>query len=340
MADELYMRRALELAERGLGSASPNPMVGCVVVNNGVIIGEGWHQKFGEAHAEVNAIASVKNQSLLATSTIYLTLEPCSFMGKTPACTDLLIKHRVKKVIIAAIDPNPRVSGNGIERLQQAGVEVTVGLLGKKAAALNRRFNVNITQSRPYVILKWAETADGFLARENHDSKWISNELSRQLVHKWRSEEDAILVGKNTIEYDNPLLTVRDWSGRNPVRIVLDRELQLSDKYHVMDQQVPTLVYNTLETKEAENLAYIKLSGEGFLLKMLEELYSRNLGSVLVEGGSQVLHSFIAEGLWDEARVFSCKKVFGAGIAAPELSIKPVEELDIMEDCLSIFKKN
>ena len=338
MADELYMRRALELAERGLGASSPNPMVGCVVVNNNEIIGEGWHRKFGEAHAEVNAIASVDDKSLLSASTLYLTLEPCSFKGKTPACTDLLVQHKVKKVFIAAIDPNPRVSGNGIARLRKSGIEVKVGLLGDESSELNRRFHVNITKERPYVILKWAETADGFLAREDHDSKWISNELSRQLVHKWRSEEDAILVGRNTVVYDDPLLTIRDWSGRNPVRVVLDRNLKLSDKYHVMDQKVPTLVYNTCENRDKKNLIYVQLPKEEFLLKMLEDLYQRNLGTVLVEGGAQVLHSFIEKNLWDEARVFSSKMVFGAGIAAPKLSLSAMEEIEIMDDRLSIFR--
>ena len=339
MTDELYMRRALELAERGLGTTSPNPMVGCVVVDHHEIIGEGWHQQFGGAHAEVYALNSVKDVSRIANSTIYVTLEPCSFIGKTPACSDLLIRSKVKKVVVAAIDPNPRVSGNGIERLKNAGIEVEVGLLREESKDLNRRFEVNIVEQRPFIILKWAQTADGFIARENHDSKWISNNLSRQLVHKWRSEEDAILVGKNTIKYDDPALTVRDWSGRNPIRVVLDRNLGLSAQYQIMDQQVPTTIYNTAKSSEKENLTLVKISEDQFVMKVMQDLYQKEIGSVIVEGGSEILHSFIAANLWDEARVFTSEQKFGKGIKAPLLANAPAEELEIAEDRLSIFNR-
>ena len=331
------MRRALDLAERGLGGASPNPLVGCVIVYDNKIIGEGWHKKFGEAHAEVNAVDNVEDQALLSSAKVYLTLEPCSFQGKTPACTDLLIRHKVKKVIIAAIDPNPKVSGSGVKLLKAAGIEVETGLLAGESEVLNKRFHVNILQARPYIILKWAQTADGFLARENHDSKWISNEFSRQLVHKWRSEEDAVLVGKNTVVYDNPSLTVRDWSGRNPVRVVLDRNLSLQDHYHLKDHQVATLVYNLIEDREEENLHYIKLEKEDFFSSVFKDLYQRDIGSVLVEGGAEVLQNIISLELWDEARVFYAAAQFGAGISAPALQKVAMEELDIMGDRLKVF---
>ncbi|MEO1653709.1 MAG: bifunctional diaminohydroxyphosphoribosylaminopyrimidine deaminase/5-amino-6-(5-phosphoribosylamino)uracil reductase RibD, partial [Bacteroidota bacterium] len=248
------MRRTLELASMGQGKVSPNPLVGAVIVWNQKIIGEGWHNKYGEAHAEVNAIQSVTDPTLLSESSIYVNLEPCSHHGKTPPCADLLIKHQFKKVCIAHMDPNPLVAGNGVAKLQEAGIEVELGILEEEAQYLNRRFLRFMKDQRPYVIFKWAETADGFMARENFDSKWISNLLSRKLVHKWRAEEDGIMVGKNTARWDNPKLTVRDWSGKNPIRIVIDRQLELSPSLHLFDQQTPTICYNLLKNEEKNNL--------------------------------------------------------------------------------------
>jgi diaminohydroxyphosphoribosylaminopyrimidine deaminase/5-amino-6-(5-phosphoribosylamino)uracil reductase len=221
------MSRALELARLGFGKVSPNPMVGCIIVCEGKIIGEGFHQQYGGPHAEVNAIHSVKDKTLLKQSTVYVTLEPCAHYGKTPPCAKLLVEHLVKKVIISNVDPNPLVSGKGIEILRSAGIEVETGLLEQEGLELNKRFFKSIRENAPYIILKWAQTADGFIARDDFDSKWISNKISRKLVHKWRSEEDAILVGKNTAKYDNPTLNVRDWVGKDPLRIVIDHELVL-----------------------------------------------------------------------------------------------------------------
>ncbi len=235
--DELFMQRAIELAQLGIGAVSPNPRVGCLVVHDNKIIGEGWHQKFGEAHAEVNAINSVKDLSLLKESTIYVNLEPCSHEGKTPPCSDLLIKHQVKKVVIANTDTNPLVAGRGVEKLKKAGIAIMTGVLEKEGRELNRRFFTFMEKKRPYIILKWAQTSDGFIAQKNFESKWITNELSRQLVHRWRSEEDAVLVGTRTASHDNPSLTVRDWSGRNPTRIVIDRFLRLNDKLQLFDKK-------------------------------------------------------------------------------------------------------
>lgn len=313
------MQRALELAKNGLGSVSPNPMVGCVIVYEGKIIGEGWHRQFGGPHAEVNAIDSVDDKTLLRKATVFVTLEPCSYHGKTPACSDLLIRNKVKKVVVASLDPNPKVSGAGIKALKTSGTEVLTRICENESIALNRRFFINQKLKRPYILLKWAQTMDGFIARTNNDSKWISNELSRQRVHQWRSEEDAILVGKNTVVYDNPSLTVRDWQGANPVRIVLDRNLELNEDYKLFDGEVKTLVYNTNESSQQNGYERVKVEEKSFLENVLQDLLSRDIGAVLVEGGSEVLTSFIELGLWDEARVFTSEQKFEKGIGAPKL---------------------
>jgi diaminohydroxyphosphoribosylaminopyrimidine deaminase/5-amino-6-(5-phosphoribosylamino)uracil reductase len=331
-----FMRRALELAEWGRGYVSPNPLVGCVIVHEDRIIGEGWHREYGGPHAEVNAVNSVENQALLSESTVYVTLEPCAHWGKTPPCANLLVEKKVKKVVIAATDSNPLVGGRGIEILKNAGIEVETGILEKDARWQNRRFFTQIEKQRPYVILKWAQTQDGFVARENFDSKWISNSHSRQLVHKWRAEEDAILVGKNTAAYDNPRLDVRDWVGKNPIRVVLDSKLELSSELNLFDQSIPTLVFNALKSDNKDNLAWIKLP-EITPETVLKELHSRKIQSLIVEGGSQVIHQFIQSGLWDEARVFTAPTQFRRGISAPRLNQNPSETLSIDTDRLDIY---
>jgi diaminohydroxyphosphoribosylaminopyrimidine deaminase/5-amino-6-(5-phosphoribosylamino)uracil reductase len=318
--DTLFMRRALELATLGRGSVSPNPMVGCVIAHKGRIIGEGWHRKYGGPHAEVNAVADVADKALLAESTAYVTLEPCSHFGKTPPCADLLIQHRLKRVVVCNVDTNPLVGGQGIAKLRGAGIGVETGLLEAEGRMLNRRFFTFMEKRRPYILLKWAETADGFIARPDYSSKWISNAEARRLVHKWRSEEDAVLVGTNTALYDNPRLNVRDWTGEDPIRIVVDRFLRLPAGLHLFDQTQTTLCYNLLEDKANEYVQYIKLDDpEGFPAAMLEDLYRRKVGSVLVEGGAALLNLFIGASLWDEARVFRSPVVFGNGVAGPAL---------------------
>lgn len=319
MKDAHYMHRALQLAKLGLGSTSINPMVGCVIVYNNSIIGEGWHQQYGKEHAEVNAINSVVDKSLLTEAVVYVNLEPCSYYGKTPACSDLLIKSKVKKVVIACLDPNPKVAGKGVNALKEAGIDVQVGMVEQESIELNKRFFINQKLNRPYIILKWAATNDGFIARKNYDSKWISNEYSRQRVHQWRAEEDAILVGKNTAKHDNPSLTVRDWHGNNPTRIVLDRNLELNPELNLFNNEAKTLVYNYKENKTANGIDFIKLNANNFLMLLVEDLYRRNIGSIIIEGGSQVLSSFIKIGLWDEARIFTSTKEFKEGINAPIL---------------------
>jgi diaminohydroxyphosphoribosylaminopyrimidine deaminase/5-amino-6-(5-phosphoribosylamino)uracil reductase len=335
--DELFMQRALDLAAIGRGNVSPNPMVGCVIVHDDKIIGEGFHQKYGGPHAEVHAINAVADQSLLREATVYVTLEPCAHWGKTPPCANLLVEKGVKRVVIAAFDTNPLVGGKGIQILKDAGVEVESGLLEKAARIQNKRFFTQIEKGRPYVILKWAQTADGFVARSDYSSKWISNDSSRQLVHKWRAEEDAIIVGKNTAQYDNPVLNVREWVGKDPVRVVVDSNLQLPKSIKLFDQTIPTICLNTIKSEVDGIVTYIKLPSEFGIESVLAELHQRNIQSLIVEGGTFLLKKFIEAELWDEARVFTSPVKFGAGIVAPTLPQPSIETIKILEDTLNIY---
>ncbi len=335
--DVVFMQRALELAQLGIGYVSPNPRVGCVIVHENKIIGEGWHWKFGEAHAEVNAINSVKDQSLLKESTLYVNLEPCSHFGKTPPCVDLLIKHNVKKVVIANTDTNPLVAGQGIRRLKEAGIEIVLNVLEKEAQELNKRFFTFIEKQRAYIILKWAQTADGFIAQKNFESKWISNEFSRQAVHRWRSEEDAVLVGTHTASHDNPSLTVRDWSGRNPIRIVIDRFLRLNDHIQLFNKKEKTICYNVLKHEEQKNLLLVRIEENNFLQELVHDLFKKNIQSFIVEGGAKTLQLFIDANLWDEARVFTSPRSFGEGIKSPILKGKLFAQQQIESDRLELF---
>lgn len=337
MDDSRYMQRALALAKLGRGHVSPNPMVGCVIVHKNKIIGEGYHRKYGKAHAEVNAINSVEDQSLLTESIAYVTLEPCAHHGKTPPCADLLIEKKIKRVIVACRDPFDQVDGKGIEKLKAAGVNVEIGMLEDEAVNLNKRFFTSIQKERPYVILKWAQTSDGFVARENYDSKWISNSSSRQLVHKWRTEEDAILVGKNTALHDNPLLTARDWEGRNPIRVLLDSNLEVHSNNNLFNKEAKTLILNSLEEKIEENIQWIKTDLNN-PWSVLRKLHERKIQSVIVEGGPQVLNSFINEDCWDEARIFTSNSTFIKGIPAPEIDGKIVSKESIFADQLTIYQ--
>jgi len=343
MADQKkYMQRALEIAYRGMGAVSPNPMVGCVLVHQSQIIGEGYHQAFGGHHAEVNAIRSVKNQDLLKHSTLYVTLEPCSHFGKTPPCANLIVKKGIPKVVIATKDPNPMVAGKGIKILEEAGVEVELGLLQEASKFLNRRFLKGFSEKRPFIILKWAETADGFIARNDFDSKWISNEFSRTLVHKWRAEEDAIMVGTNTVKYDNPTLNVRDWKGENPIRIIVDRNLRLPSDRLVFDNSISTILYHYKDAPQ--ELPHQKKLGEAlgkedFLDALFKDLYKKGIGSILVEGGSTLLSALLHVGLWDEARVFKSKKTFKEGIKAPSIHSKLNSVKVLGSDLLMIYTK-
>ncbi len=333
---EIFMQRCLELALLGMGDVAPNPMVGCVVVHEGIIIGEGFHQKYGGPHAEVNAIRSVQNPELLAQSTLYVSLEPCAHFGKTPPCSDLIVENRIPNVVIGTIDPFAQVAGKGIERMQNSGIHVEVGVLEKECRELNRRFFTFHEKKRPYILLKWAQTLDGFIDTDRTETQhptWITNALSKRLVHKQRSEESAILIGTNTAEYDNPALTVREWTGNQPVRLVIDRIGRLNPDLHLFDDKASTWVFTSLTKQETGNLKYITLDfNQDILPQILSELYERNILSVVVEGGSILLNSFLQDNLWDEAFVYSGNQFFGKGVEAPNISGETIgfEKLD---DC-------
>jgi diaminohydroxyphosphoribosylaminopyrimidine deaminase/5-amino-6-(5-phosphoribosylamino)uracil reductase len=331
------MHRALQLAGLGTGRVSPNPRVGCVIVHEERIIGEGWHQRWGEAHAEVNAIDSVVDKSLLKDSTVYVNLEPCSHTGKTPPCADLLIRSSVRKVVVANVDSNPLVEGEGIKKLMAAGIEVAIGVLEKEGREVNKRYFTFIEKNRPYIILKWAQTADGFLAHKNFDSQWISNEFSRQVVHRWRSEEDAVLVGMKTAALDRPQLNVREWSGRNPVRIVIDRFLRLPENLPLWEGPQQTICYNVLKQEERGSVRFIRLEEEDFITQLIDDLYKQKLQSVIIEGGPLTLQLFISLGYWDEARIFYAPSLFGQGIEAPIVLGNLVSTEHIFSDELKIW---
>ena len=347
--DESYMLRCLEIAKNGLGTTAPNPMVGAVIVHEDKIIGEGFTSPYGGPHAEVNAINSVVDKTLLKHATIYVTLEPCSHHGKTPPCADLIAKHGIPRVVIGLIDPHTKVAGKGIEKLKNAGSEVTTGCLELKCREHHRRFLMFQEKKRPYIILKWAQTADGFIAPKkeerttNPEPYWITNPYSRQLVHKWRSEEQSILVGTNTVLEDNPKLNVRLYTGKNPTRIVLDRKLKISADHHIMDGSIPTLVLtDTVDTPlQIENVSYHQIDFKGDIAQQIcEVLYKENITSVLIEGGSQTLQTFIDSGLWDEARVFIGDSQFKTGIPAPELKGKIISTKSIDKDTLKIYSND
>lgn len=342
--DELYMRRCLDLAALGRGMVSPNPMVGAVIVHEGKVIGEGYHRKYGGPHAEVNAVNDAFERfenadELLKRATIYVSLEPCAHYGKTPPCADLIIKHRIPKVVVGCRDPFDQVDGKGIEKLQAAGIEVKLGVLEQECSDLNRRFFTRVQKHRPYIILKWAQTADGFFAPDDHSQFWITGPESRKLVHRWRAEEDAVLVGKNTAAIDNPQLNVRYGEGRNPKRIVIDRRLELDHSLNLFDNAVETLIFNEVETKTVGKTKYIALEDFDRYVPqyIMYQLYLQDIQSVIVEGGAHTLRTFIEAGMWDEARIFTGKAVLNKGIPAPQVTGIKVDELQSGDDLLEIW---
>jgi len=341
---EKFMQRCLELAELGMGYVSPNPMVGAIVVHNDRIIGEGYHHKYGEAHAEVNAINQVIDKfdnaaQLLKESTIYVSLEPCAHYGKTPPCSDLIIKHQIPKVVVGCRDPFDQVNGKGIEKLEATGIEVIKGVLENECKWLNRRFFTRVQQHRPYIILKWAQTADGFFAPEGGSQHWITGLESRKLVHQWRSEEDAILVGKNTAAIDNPQLNVRYHEGKAPKRVVIDRKLELSENLNLFDQSVETFIFNEVKTDVTGKNKYIQLEDfERYVPHyILYQLYLQDIQSVIIEGGAFTLNKFIEAGLWDEARIFTGGNNLNKGIKAPSLSGETSKQFSVGSDKLIIL---
>jgi diaminohydroxyphosphoribosylaminopyrimidine deaminase/5-amino-6-(5-phosphoribosylamino)uracil reductase len=331
--EELYMARCLSLARHGRGKVNPNPLVGAVIVHQGRIIGEGYHRKYGEAHAEVNALASVRDERLLRDSTLYVSLEPCSHYGKTPPCTELIIRKGIPRVVLACLDPYPEVAGRGIRQLREAGVEVVTGVLEAEAAALNRPFITSHTLKRPYVCLKWAQSADGFIDRLREDASTppvtFSSPTMLQRVHKKRSEVTAIMVGTRTALLDNPSLTVRHWSGASPVRVVLDRELSIPPHYKLLDDSVPTLVFTSLSHPRGSLTEYIPIDFKQEVLRqVLSHLYERKLTSLLVEGGAYLLTRFLAQDLWDEIQIETAPLCLGQGVKAPPISFQALQAYD------------
>lgn len=336
---EKYIKRCIELAKNGFGTTYPNPMVGSVIVYNDQIIGEGWHKKAGEPHAEVNAVRSVKDKSLLKKATIYVSLEPCSHFGKTPPCCDLIIANEIPNVVVGTVDPNEKVAGKGIKKLIEAGVNVTVGILETECYELNKRFFTFHNKNRPYIVLKWAESQDGFLAPEKQIDQerkpvWITNTYSRQLVHKWRSEEQAILVGTQTVIDDNPKLNVRDWYGNNPVRVVLDQNNRISKESFIFDDTVKTIIFTKSESSfSAENTTFEVIDfNQNIIPQILAVLYQNQIQSIIIEGGLKTLQAFIDHDIWDEARIFIGKNTFVKGTKAPIIQKKTRAKTCIQND--------
>jgi diaminohydroxyphosphoribosylaminopyrimidine deaminase/5-amino-6-(5-phosphoribosylamino)uracil reductase len=338
---EYYIKRCLEISKQGIGTTRPNPSVGAVLVVDDKIIGEGFTSPYGGNHAEVNAISSVKNDEDLKKATIYVTLEPCSHYGKTPPCADLIVKSGIKKVVIGCLDVNEIVAGRGIERLQNGGCEVVVGVLENECRAHHKRFFTFHSKKRPYIILKWAQTQDGFIAPKNRANQapvWITQKASRQLVHKWRSEEHSILVGTTTILDDNPSLDVRSWSGENPLRIVIDKDLKLPKDLKVYDGSVKTIFINQKITTKNENLFFEKINfSKPIALEICKVLFKHKVQSLIVEGGRKTIQTFIDENLWDEARVFSGLVNFKEGTKAPILEGPFLNVENLMGDSLKTY---
>ncbi len=355
---EKYIKRCIEIAQNGLGTTAPNPMVGCVITHKNRIISEGFTSTYGGNHAEANAINAIKDKSLLEETTLYVTLEPCSHFGKTPPCSNLIIKHKIPNIVIGCRDDNPKVAGKGITKLKAAGCNVIVGVLENDCKQHHKRFFTFHNKRRPFIILKWAETTDGFIAPIRHyDSNnleevisqstkrlpqqtsllrndarpiWVTNAFSRQLVHKWRAEEQAILVGTNTVIQDNPSLTTRHWKGNNPIRVIIDKTHKLSKDNHIFDTSSEIIVISE------NNINFNKPIAQ----QICNVLYKKNINSVIIEGGAQTLQTFIDENLWDEARVFIGKTIFREGTLAPKLSGQLASEEKIVDDILRIYTNN
>jgi len=348
MNHEFYMQRCLELAVMGIGNVSPNPMVGCVIVHEDQIIGEGYHQKIGEAHAEVNAIQDVfakhgnNAPNLLKQATAYVTLEPCSHFGKTPPCADLLVRHQLKQVVVGNTDPFESVNGRGIAKLRDAGIEVITEVLKEQCEFVNRRFFTRIKAQRPYFILKWAQTANGYFAPENALQQWISGPEAKTLTHQWRNEEDGILVGKNTVLTDNPQLNTREVKGKNPIRIIIDKNLAIPSDFHIFNDAAKTVIFNEVKTDVINNIHFIQMEDMHFYLpqKIAYQLYLMDIQSVIIEGGANILQQFIVANLWDEARIFTNKATWEKGIKAPEINGTVIEQTAIGNDELKIYKPN
>ncbi len=340
--DTLFMRRCLDLALNGSGTVAPNPMVGCVIVYEGSIIGEGFHQLFGGPHAEVHAIQSVVagNIDLLQKATLYVNLEPCSHTGKTPPCSRLILDHKIPNMVIGMTDPNPLVAGEGIKQLEEAGCNIKLGIMEKECRELNRRFITYIEKKRPYVILKWAQTIDGKIGLKDQTVQ-ISNDYTKTLTHRWRSEEAGIMAGTNTVQADNPRLDARLWNQHHPVRIVIDQHQRLSPALHVFDQRISTILITGQPKASVAGIEYVSIDFAADVPgQVLQKLYERQLQSVLIEGGAQLLQSFIDQGYWDEARVFVSPKTLTHGINAPQITEDPTSISKIDDNALHIYRRS
>ncbi len=339
-----YMKRCLELAAQGLGQVAPNPLVGSVIVCDGQIIGEGFHRRFGGAHAEAEAIRSVTRVECLPRSTLYVNLEPCAHFGKTPPCSDLILEHHIPRVVIGSIDNNPLVAGKGADKLRKGGCDVITGCLEETCRELNRRFYTFYEKKRPYIVLKWAQTRDGFIDRERKTGQaarpaWISGEPERRLVHKWRTEEQAIMVGTRTALMDDPRLNVRHWTGKQPIRLVIDRNAKLPGSLKLFDNSQESWIFTTEKEGKKGRNEWVCLDREEDLLPaILEFLHNREVQSVLVEGGSRLLQSFLDSRWWDEARVFTGQQEFRRGVRAPVTGLEPVSIHDFDKSRLELFR--
>ena len=335
------MQRCLQLAAKGLGNVAPNPMVGCVIVNNGIIIAEGYHEFYGGPHAEPNAIKQVSDE-LLKASTLYVTLEPCSHHGKTPPCADLIICKGIKKVVVGNLDTNPLVSGKGIQKLKDAGIEVEFGVLDKECRELNKRFFTFHEKKRPYIILKWAQTQDGFISQvplpEIKENNWITSTESKHLVHQWRTEEQGILIGYNTLMADNPYLTARLAEGKNPVRLVLSNELDIPTDLHIFNSDAKTIIFNSILSEVKNNVTFVKIDWNNKTQEVLDYCFKNGIASIIIEGGTNTINNFMNLNVWDEARVFiNSTKIFENGIAAPTINLNNSILVDSGSDLLHII---
>ncbi len=338
------MFRCIELAKNGLGTTAPNPMVGCTIIHNKKIIGEGYTSPYGGAHAEVNAVNAIKDKSLLSQSTLYVTLEPCAHFGKTPPCVNLILEHKIPKVVIGLQDPNKKVEGKSIQLLKDSGCEVILGVLENECRKHHKRFLTFQEKQRPYIILKWAETLDGYIApshqlrEDNPKPLWITNTYSKQLVHQWRGEEQAILAGTTTALADNPKLTVRYWKSKNPIRVVIDKGLKIPSNYCLFDNSVKTIVITSVndDNRYLKGVIYAVTKFKNLPQEICEILYQHEINSIIIEGGTKTLQSFINMNLWDEARVFKGKTSFIKGTKAPEISGNQLVSKKLFDDTLTI----
>ena len=335
------MEKCINLAKKGIQDVSPNPMVGSIIVYNDEIIGQGYHEKYGSNHAEVNAINSVQDKSLLEKSTLYVNLEPCCHHGKTPPCTNLIIEKKIPKVVIGCKDSYSKVSGNGIKKLRNNLIEVIDSVLDKKCKELNRRFFSFHEKKRPYIILKWAKSKDNYIAPINQNKPfWMTCEKSKELVHRWRAQEDSILVGRKTVIADNPLLTVRLYNGKNPVRIIIDKNLTINQNLKIYNKEANTIILNQEKSLIDGKNIFVKIDFNNFLENMLNELYNRNILSVIVEGGAETINSFINLDLFDEIRVFTTTKILKNGIISPNIpKLNLLSKNIIDKDILEIFRR-